>query len=112
MSWERSMDIEFKIIITPSAYKEMNRIYDYILEELYAEETAKKLMQEVEDKIQLLKYLPKIYEKLKKIDDLKRNYRRIVIKNFIILYTIDEKNKNIYISHMYYSGRDYLNYNL
>lgn len=39
------MDINYKVIITPTAYKEINRIYDYILEDLYAEKAAKDLMR-------------------------------------------------------------------
>ena len=35
-------------------------------------------------------------------------YRRIVIKNYVVLYTIDEENKIVYISHMYYKKRNYL----
>ena len=42
---------------------------------------------------------------------LKRTYRRIIIKNYIILYTIDEKNRKIFESHMYYSGRNYFENN-
>ena len=42
------------------------------------------------------------------MDDLKRRYRRIVIENFVVLYTIDEDNGIVYVSHMYYGGRNYL----
>ena len=111
-SWDRNMDIKYKVIITPTAYKEINRIYDYILIDLYAEKAAKKLMRKVEEIIQLLKYSPKIYAEIEKFDELKKQYRRIIIKNFVILYTIDEYNKVVYISHMYYSGRNYLNNDL
>ncbi len=46
--------------------------------------------------------------KIEKVDDeLMRNYRRIVIKNFVVLYTIDEEHKIVYISHMYYGKRNY-----
>lgn len=38
------MDIKYKIIITPTAYKEINSIYDYVLKDLYAQEAAKNLM--------------------------------------------------------------------
>ena len=31
------MDMKYKVIITPTAFKEINKIYDYILEELYTE---------------------------------------------------------------------------
>ena len=52
---------------------------------------------------------PKIYAKIKKKDRMKREFRRMVVDNFIVLYTIDENKKTIYISHMYYGRRNYLN---
>lgn len=39
------MHIKYKVIITPNAYKEINRIYDYILEDLYVERAARVLMR-------------------------------------------------------------------
>ena len=109
MSWEKNMDTnEYKIIITPMAYKEINEIYDYITENLYAENASKRLMKKVEEEIQKLKYAPKIHAEIEKQDELRRIYRRIVIDNYIILYTIDTENKTIFIAHMYYGGRNYL----
>ena len=99
----------YKIIITPTAYKEINKIYDYISEELYANKAAKDLMGQVEKKVQNLKYAPKIHKEIEKIDEVKRKYRRIVIKNFVILYTINEQTKTVYVSHMYYGKRNYTN---
>lgn len=101
---------QYKVIITLTAYKEINRIYDYITEDLYAECAESRLMQKIEQEIQRLKRAPRIHSKIPKYDELKRKYRRIVIKNYVILYTIDEENKTVYISHMYYGGRNYLNY--
>lgn len=107
------MDInEYDIIITPTAYKEINKIYDYITENLYAENAAKRLMRRIEQKIQELQYNPRIHRKVQIFDRLKRRYRKIVINDYIILYTIDECNKIVFISHMYYSGRNYMNNDL
>lgn len=102
---------QYKVIITPTAYREMNRIYEYITEDLYAENAAKDLMEIVENKIQRLKYSPKIHTEINKIDELERNYRKIIIKNYIILYTINEENKTVFIAHMYYSGINYIDKN-
>ncbi len=78
------MDIEqYKIIITPTAFKEINKIYDYISEDLYAKNAAKDIMQKIEVAIQKLKYAPKIYMQIEKTDALKRYYRRVVIKNML-----------------------------
>lgn len=104
------MDInQFKVIITPTASKEIERIYDYIVEDLHAETSAKELMRLVEEKVQNLKYAPRIHAEIEKCDELRRKYRRITIKNYIILYTIDEDNAVVYVTHMYYGLRNYLN---
>lgn len=103
---------QYKVIMTPTAYREINKIYDYITEELYAKNAARDLMKKVEEEVQRLKYAPKIHTEIEKPDELKRNYRKIVIKNYIILYTIDEENNTVFISHMYYCGRNYMDSNL
>lgn len=100
---------KYKIIITPTCSKEINKVYEYINSSLYAEVAAKKLMKKIEDKVQSLKYAPKIHTKIEKCDELERIYRRIVIDNYVMIYTIDEKNMIIYIVHMYYAGSNYLN---
>lgn len=51
---------------------------------------------------------PRLYSKIEKKDAFQRVFRKLVVDNYIILYTIDEYKKIIYISHMYYSGRNYL----
>lgn len=102
---------QYKVIITPTAYREIDRIYYYISENLYAENAARDLIKEIEEKLQRLKDTPKIHTEIEKFDELKNRYRRITIKNFIILYTIDEQNKVICISHMYYGKQNYLKNN-
>ena len=41
-------------------------------------------------------------------DRTERQYRRLVVNNYVILYTIDEEEKIVYIAHIYYGGRNYL----
>lgn len=47
-------------------------------------------------------------QSIEKVDELKRQYRRITIDNYIILYTIAEEINTVYVAHMYYGGRNYL----
>jgi len=100
---------KYKVIITPTAYREINKIYDYIVEDLCAESAAKNLMNKVEQKVQALKFAPKIHIEIDRVDELKRKYRKLIVKNYIILYTIDEENHKVFVSHMYYGGRNYMN---
>ena len=51
---------------------------------------------------------PLLYGKIEKKDKRKRDFRRIVVDNYVILYTVDETKRQYYISHMYYGGRNYL----
>lgn len=99
----------YKVIITPTAFKELDRIYEYISEELNADDAAKNLMQEIENSIRRLESSPRLYPEIEKIDELHRRYRRIAVKNYVILYTFDENNDVVFISHIYYGKRDYLN---
>lgn len=99
---------QYKVIITPTAYKEIDKIYYYISENLYSKNAARNLIKQIERKLQRLKDTPKIHTEIKKVDELKNRYRRITIKNFVILYTVDEKNRLVYISHMYYGKQNYL----
>ena len=70
--------------------------------------SAKRLMTEVMDKVLNLKNTPELYMKIGKKDKLKREYYRMVVKNYIILYTVDFDNKKVYISQMIYGKRNYL----
>ena len=86
-----------------------NKIYNYIKEDLYAEEAAQNLMIKIEEFTSNLSYAPRIYAEIDKYKGTDRIYRRMVINSYVILYTIDEENKKVYVSHMYYSGSDYIN---
>ena len=45
---------------------------------------------------------------IEKADRTERQYKRLVVNNYVILYTIDEEEKIVYIAHIYYGGRNYL----
>lgn len=101
-------DTLFEVEFTDECIKEMNEIYQYIDDKLKAGNAAKKLMSEVADRILNLSKLPESYMKIGKIDRLKREYHRIIVKNYIILYSIDFKKRKVFISHMIYGRRNYL----
>lgn len=105
------MDIneKYNVEITGECKKEIRKIYNYIADSLDAEKAAQDLMRKVEEFTSNLAYAPRIYAEIDKYKDTKRVYRRIVINNYVLLYTIDETEKTIYVSHMYYAGSDYLN---
>ncbi len=98
----------YEIEFTEDARDEIRDIYEYISKNLVAEEAAKRLMRKMRQSVMDLAGSPKIYMKIEKKDKRKREFRRMVIDNFVVLYTIDENKKTIYISHMYYGRKNYL----
>ncbi len=98
----------YKVIGLTIFRTELNLTYEYITNILYSENATKNLMKVVDNKLQILKNTPKIYSEINKLDDLKRRYRRIPVKNYVLLYTIDDDSKAVYVSHMYYGRRNYM----
>ena len=100
---------KYSVIIMPIVYRRINRIYEYIFEELYSYEAAENFIIKIQKKVQILKFLPRIYKEIEYKDEFNRRYRKIVIDNFILLYTIDEKMHIVYILSIHYAKQDYLN---
>ena len=102
----------FEIEFTEDCRDEIREIYKYISETLVANYAAKRLMKKMRKTVMDLAESPNLYAKIEKKDKRKMDFRRIVINNYVILYTVDESKKTIYISHMYYGGQNYMNNNL
>ena len=100
----------YEIEFTEDCRDEINEIYEYISEKLVAENSAKKLMRKMRDAVMDLSETPNLYMKIEKKDRNKREFRRMVIDNFVVLYTVDENSKKVYIAHMHYGRRNYLFY--
>ena len=106
------MDFEqniFEIEYTEQCIEEMEEIYEYISKKLKNNSAAIRLIEMVYEKVLNLAKSPDLYMKIGKADKLKRDYHRIVIKNYVILYTVDYQNKKVFVSRMIYGKRKYLN---
>lgn len=98
----------YEVEFTEECIQEMKKVYDYIKDNLNAENSAKNIMNMVEKTVTNLVNEPRMYMEIPQYIGTNEIYRRIVIKNYVLLYTIDEEKNKIFISHMYYGGRNYL----
>ena len=98
----------YKVIILEECIEEMKQIYDYIANNLKSNKSAEKLMEEVRAKILRLANTPRLYPRIGKHNRLNKIYRRIIIQNFIVLYTVDDNQKFVFISHMFFNRKNYL----
>ena len=100
--------MEYEIVISDTCLEEIEENCDYIEKVLKAEQASNRLREKIRETIRGLKDSPKIYAEIDKTDRAGRKYRRIVIDNYVLIYTIVEEDTTILISHMYYGGRNYL----
>ena len=87
----------------------MTEIYNYISINLKQNIAARRLFVKIENRLSYLAQNPYIYSKIGKIDKLKKVYHKMVIGNYIVLYTVDHNNKIVYISHIIYGKRNFFN---
>ena len=98
----------YEIIFTDTAKEELEKIYEYISKHLYETSAAKRLMKKIEQNFLRLEKNPySCMEVCVKPHD--KTYRRLVIGNYIGLYDIDEKSKQVIIYRIFNGRMDYLN---
>lgn len=98
---------KYKVIITDITLREIQKIYSYISEELFASKVAESLLKKVQKAILGLEFHPDRYVIEDQYSNNDRTYHKIIIDNFLILYRINYNDKKVYILHMFYSGSNY-----
>ena len=91
----------------PSAKRDIDEIWEYISKELCAPEAARDLLTKIINTIERLKDFPLSGKKLNLRLPLKREYRRIVIENYLLFYTVEESKKEAYVMRILYGPSDY-----
>ena len=98
----------YQINLTDDFLEEFEEICEYISYNLNALNASEKLREKVIDKIYSLRREPRMYTQINKLSKTQSNYRRIIINKYIVLYTIDDIKNIVYVTHIYYGGRTYI----
>ena len=85
----------YNVIVSPIFMNELNRILEYISRRLIEPKIAKRFYQKVKQKINLLENFPEIYPRF--IIN-KQEFRRIIIKNYVIIYKINSITRRSFYS--------------
>lgn len=98
---------EYSLKFTPKAFEDLDEIYGYIANKLFAPETAENLMAKIETSIMRLKAFPYscsfvLVEPLKK-----RGYRKLVVD--IVFYLVNEQKYQVVIMRILYGASSYQN---
>ncbi len=90
-----------------AAYRNLDNIYAYIVTELRADQSALDLIDKLEEAIFSLEFMPQRGAKRRVGAYTNKGYRQLFVKNFTIVYRIDEVKKQVIIMTVRYSQSEF-----
>jgi plasmid stabilization system protein ParE len=99
--------MDFQVEILPGAENEIDGIYSYIADNLDNPIAADRLHSRIMRKISSIgenPYLFRFYFEDETL--LAKGYRRAIVDNFLILFTLDEESSLVYVRNVIYGRRD------
>lgn len=96
---------EYTVVLLPRAYRDLDNIYGYIAEDIQEPDTAKNMLDLLEKNILSLRTMPGRGAERKTGAYAKKGYRQIFVKNFTIIYHINEEEKEVEVFTIRYTPR-------
>ena len=97
----------YKIIETERARQDLSNIVDYIISSLENPSAAAELLNEVEACYDSMEQLPLMFETCRDPHLKAMGYRKAGIKNYIMIYKVNEPLKTIFIMRFFHGRQDY-----
>lgn len=102
------MENRYKVQITEYALAQMKEIRDYIAEELLAPQAAYNLLMEIKNKAASLENMPGRNPLIDAKKWREQGVRKVIVKNFIMYYWINEEQRTVYITAVVYGKKNQL----
>ena len=99
----------FKLIITELAHEDLRSIVKYIKLILCAPMAASNFTDEVKRCYARLKKNPYLYTLCNDERLVHLGYRKAIIKNYLLVYSIDEPNSIVNVNRFFYGAEEYYN---
>lgn len=88
---------KYKVLLTNKAIYDIDNIYDYIANDLSVSSTAIGIVNNIEEAILSLEYLP-TRGSIRKVGNFAgKNYRQLFVGSYIIVYKVEEVNRQVII---------------
>ena len=97
---------EYEVRVTRQALEQMKEIVHYISNDLMAPDAADNLLDKMKAEITKLPSFPKKHALIDEEPWRTEGVRKIVVKNFLIYYWIDDENNRVQVTAVNYSRRD------
>ena len=100
------MDKEYEVKVTRQALEQTREIIHYISYDLMAPLAAENLLNDLKTAIIKLGVLPKRYSLIDEEPWRSEGVRKIVVKNFLVYYWVDDERNKVQVTAVIYSKRD------
>lgn len=97
---------KYEVKVTKQALEQMRAIIHYVSYDLMAPKAAENLLNELKLAIMELSALPQRYSLIDEEPWRSEGIRKIVVKNFLIYYWIDNECNKVQVTAVIYSKRD------
>ena len=98
----------YKLIVSKEAHRDVDQIVSYIAHELKNTKAAINFFNDVENSYRHVEENPFMYSLCGDVRLEKEGYRKIPIKNYLIIYRVDEAQKDVFVVRIIYGPRDYV----
>lgn len=97
---------KYDVKLNPRAFRDLDDIFEYIALEKLSPENAKGQTDRIKKKLKTLETFPQAHQERMEGRYASKNYRQLIIDNYIAIYRIDEETKTVHIVTIQYQGRN------
>ena len=97
----------YKRVVTEHAHKDLRNIIAYIKNQLCAPQAAKDFTDAVHNCYTRLSRNPLMFSLCNDEPLAKKGYRKALIKNYVLIFRVNEENKVVTIYRLFYGAEDY-----
>lgn len=94
---------KYEVKLLSRALRDLDNVYAYIAGNLQEKDTAEKLLDELESQILSLEYFPYRCAERRVGMYAGKGYRQLFVKNYTVIYRVDEKAKEVLVVTVRYS---------
>lgn len=97
----------YELNISELANSDLDEIVSYIAEKLLNPKAASDFLNEVEKCYSYLETNPYIYAICSEPELIMKGYRKAQIKNYLVVFSVDDDTKTVNILRFFYGARNY-----
>ena len=97
---------EYKVLLHPKAYRDLDDIYAYISNDILEPAIAKRQVHRIWDALDSLSTFPYSHQDRLVGRYANKGYRQFIVDNYLVIYRIDEEKKEVRIMTIQYVKRN------